>query len=227
VQWVTNSQARYYPAAIYLGGSGRTAVRAIDSTVANLINRAEILASSEANSTAGDPIPSEPGQTVPTNIYGFVTIHLLPQEPTNFGASFKFKESTNGTVYTGKTNLFALLGGGDCDLGPSYTVQFLPVHGFLAPPEQVISVKSGQTKNVYGNYQEWGRLRSAGIESNAIWVTGSSGSLYRLDYTPSLGVTNIWTPLKTQRLSSSEALLTNLLPLSSSSNGFLRAVLLP
>jgi hypothetical protein len=227
VQLVTNNQARYYPAAVYLGGSFRTVVRAIDSAVANLINRAEILASSGAYSTGGNPIPLEPGQTVPTNSYGFVTIHLLPREPANFGASFRFKESINGTVYTGETNLFALLGGGDCDLGPSYTVQFLPVQGFLAPAEQVIAVKSGQTKNVYGNYQQWGRLRHAGIESNAIWVTGSSGSLYRVDYTPGLGVSNIWTPLKTQRLNSSEALLTNLFPVSSSSNGFLRAVLLP
>jgi hypothetical protein len=224
VQLVTNSQARYYPAAVYLGATGRTAVRAIDSAVANLINCAEILAISDA--TASDPIPLAPGQNVPTNIYGFVTIHLVPREVTNFGGGFRFKESTNGTVYTAQTNLFAVLGGGQYNLGPSYTVRFLPIQGFLAPPDQIVAVKSGQRKDIYGYYQAWGGLHRLGIEGNAIWVTGSSGSTYRVEYTPRFELSNNWAPLRTQRLSSSQVLLTNVFP-APPSNRFLRAVLVP
>ena len=44
---------RYYPAAIYLGGSGQSVVRAIDPDVVDLINRAEITASTGDNQVGG------------------------------------------------------------------------------------------------------------------------------------------------------------------------------
>ena len=43
----------YYPAAVYLGGSAQTIVRAIDGGVADLINRADVTANTGVNDTGG------------------------------------------------------------------------------------------------------------------------------------------------------------------------------
>ena len=43
----------YYPAAVYLGGSAQTVVRAIDGAVADLVNRADVSANTGDNNTGG------------------------------------------------------------------------------------------------------------------------------------------------------------------------------
>ncbi|MES2659894.1 MAG: choice-of-anchor tandem repeat GloVer-containing protein [Verrucomicrobiota bacterium] len=51
--FVRHGNGSYYPAAIYLGGSGQTVVRAIDSSVVDLFLRAEVSGNGGDNNTGG------------------------------------------------------------------------------------------------------------------------------------------------------------------------------
>jgi len=66
-------------------------------------------------------------------------------------------------------------------------------------------------------------------KSNVL-LLGSSGSLYRVEHAIRLpgssGPSGVWTPMRTQRLNSSSAVLTNVFP-PGTTNRFLRAVLQP
>src|SRR5439155_21280332 len=56
---------KYLPAGLCLGGSGQTLVRAINSEVVDLINRAEISGNGGGNVVGGGPILVSPGLTAP------------------------------------------------------------------------------------------------------------------------------------------------------------------
>src|SRR6185295_7294522 len=72
--YVQSDVNQYLPAAIFLGGSGETLVRAITSEVVDLINRAEISGNGGGNSTGGGVIIISPGITVPQAGTGLLTV---------------------------------------------------------------------------------------------------------------------------------------------------------
>jgi hypothetical protein len=225
----------YFPAAIYLGGSQETVVRLIDSEVADLINRAEILGDVGQDLLGGGPPRLGPGETGNTNYYGFVTVHLLPPEVTNQGAKYRFQNPVTlefSDYYDQQTNLFAFLGNNPSATALSgWNIKFAAIPGYIAPADLFISMRSGQATNIHANYQAWGKLEAIPFGSNAVRLLGSSGSVYRVEYaTMLLGTTsllaNAWMPVHTQRLNSSSAVVTNAFQ-RDATNQFLRAVLQP
>ena len=77
VEW-TNGV--YYPAGIYLGEGSQTLVRAIDSEVVDLINRAENSGEGGGNSTGGGVILLSAGLTAPPFGTGLLTVSLAPND---------------------------------------------------------------------------------------------------------------------------------------------------
>src|SRR5207247_2590874 len=72
--YVQYDDGRYYPAAIYLGRSDQTLVRAIDSDVVDLINRAEDSGRGAGNHTGGGVALWESGVTTSAFVPGLFRI---------------------------------------------------------------------------------------------------------------------------------------------------------
>ena len=227
VQVVTNNRSAFYPAAVFLGGNGRTTVRVIDGEVAELINTAEGLGDSGQNNTG--PILLGVGGMADPNFEGLVSVSLLPPEVTNYGAAYRFTWN-NGTRYSDwYDEQFARFKDYNAT---SYRVEFnrLTNPFFITPNEVSVTFDKRQPTNIFANYQAYGKVQAM-AGSNAVHLLGSSGSLYRLEYTTRLpGTTSelssVWMPLHTQRLNSSSELVTNVFP-AGTTNRFLRAVLQP
>jgi len=224
----------FFPAAIYLGGSSETLVRLIDDDVVNLINCAEAMADAGQDHVSGGPPRLNPGETAPTNYYAFVTVYLLPPEVTNHEAQYRFLNPVTMKIsdyYDEQTNLFIFPGNNPTAIDrDGWDIEFTAIPGYIAP--QTISVRPsfGEQTNIFANYQAWGALEAM-PGGKAVRLLGSSGSLYRVEYATSLlgttgGLSSAWAPMTTQRLNSSSAVVTNLLP-PGTTNGFLRAVLRP
>jgi len=94
---------------------------------------------------------------------------------------------------------------------------------YIKPGSVTVRVPTGKTNVVIGTYKSWGRMRALG--ANAFVVNGSSGAIYRVEWSPRLGPGAVWTPLRTQMVGSASLTITNTLP--STSNAFIRAVLVP
>ena len=215
----------FFPAAVYLGGSQQTLVRLIDEEVAGLIISAEIAGDAGENNTGGGPVRLSPGQGASSSIYGFVTVHLLPAAVTNFGAAYLFRNPVTlepSDYYTQQTNLFAFLGNDPV----GWKIEFTAIPGHIAPMDRTFKeLPSGLRTNFFANYQAYGGLEALPDSTNAL-LLGSSGSLYRIEQRLSLGGAAGWSLLRTQRLTSSSALVTNAFP-PGTTNRFLRAVLQP
>ena len=175
----------YYPAAVFLGGAGRTVVRAIDEDVAGLIVCAEVLGDQAPNNTGGDPILLRPNQQFSPIIYGFVNVQMRPVAVTNLGAGYRFKEATNGQFYNESDLTFAMLG------GTKYTLEFSTIPYYFAPGNIVVTVTNGLTNDSFAPYQAYGSLRAdpltptlspREISSLQLWAIGTRGSTYRIDY---------------------------------------------
>jgi len=225
---VTNNTSAFYPAAVFLGGNGRTTVRAIDSEVAELINAAESLADSGQDNTG--PIKICPGCTGDPNFEGLVNVNLLPSEVTNYGAAYRFTWNDNGIRYSDwYDEEFAQFKDYS---GTSYKLQFkrLTNSNFITPNDLPVSFDKNQPKQVLGIYQAFGALQAMPDSKSNVLLLGSSGSLYRVEHAIRLpgssGPSGVWTPMRTQRLNSSSAVLTNVFP-PGTTNRFLRAVLQP
>ena len=123
---------RVDPAAIYLGGSGQTVVRAIDSQVIDLFNRAEVSANGGDDNLGG----------------GIITIRPPVIAPPPAPASLKVIIAPAGAIAAGaRWNV----GGAACASGASislpagtYTLTCTGASGFLAPASSTITLSSGQ-----------------------------------------------------------------------------------
>jgi hypothetical protein len=222
VQYTNNY---FYPAAVYLGGSGQTVVRAIDAAVVGLINAAEILGNSGSQSTGGGPIslgsggpPWPPGTNYSSSIYGFVEVVLEPPEVTNWGAGYRFREATNGAFYGDRSIRFAVLA------NTPWTLQFAPVPFYLAPSNRLISLPAGSTSTLFGVYQAWGNLRLD--PDGSLWALGTRGSTYRIQVSDVLSLTGSWTNLTRLTLTSGVQRVTNITA-GAPSQRFFRSKLAP
>lgn len=214
VQLATN--VNHWPAAVYLGGSGNTIVRAIDSLAVGLINTAEVLGNAGGNNTGGEP-PRRATDcpTCSPLIYGVIEVSLNPTNIGALGGGYRFKNATNGVIYREPFNRFLVLG------NVPWTLEFLPAPYTIAPTNRTLTTTAGHTNKTTGLYKQWGQLAFDGANLRAL---GSSGVVYRIDFKPAL-TTNAWTPVRTQTLTGAGLTLTNLVP--GASNGFFRAVLVP
>jgi hypothetical protein len=144
----TGSPFTYFPAGVYLGGSGgQTIVRAIDAEVAALINDARVTSYTGANSTGGGVIRLGAGGQVPP-LAGFLTVLLDPADALIAQAGWRILEDTNTSFLTGFSNRIALVGG----LASNYHLVFKPLPAFIAPENRIVQVGVAQEAFLTASY---------------------------------------------------------------------------
>ena len=141
--FVRRSNGFYFPAAIYLGGSGQTVVRAINSEVVELFNRAEVSGNGGNNNTDGGithtSVTSFGNATVP----GVLKVIIEPAAARTAGAGWRLKPESS----------YRLSGTQKTGLSPgTYIMQLTTVSGFQAPAPQSVIVTGGQLKEVTFTY---------------------------------------------------------------------------
>jgi hypothetical protein len=217
--YVQSDVDQYLPAAIYLGGSGQTLVRAINSEVVDLINRAEISGNGGGNSTGGGVSILSPGITAAPFGESLLIISLNPSNATHALPGWRIAQSGDTNYVTDAVTKVGLVAGGDYDL------EFRPVPGFVAPSNRVVTAVLGQVISLSANYVPISP--SVGFNaSSGLSLSGSTGATYRVEYASNLTRTTAWTPLSTQTLASTSTTIPNTMP-TRSGQRFYRAVLVP
>jgi hypothetical protein len=161
----------YYPAAIYLGGSAQTSVRAIDSKAVDLFGRAEVSGDGGGNQVGGGIIQ------VNTPISGAIfsaaalTVNLSPNNAVTGGAMWSLSP----------TDVPFSSGFERDNLNPvgNYTVYFSPATGFLTPPPAAITLTAGQLSTVTRTYfgvTTQPQSQIAPVGSNITFSVATSGT---------------------------------------------------
>lgn len=213
--FIQHTDAHWYPAAIFLGGSGKTVARVIDGAAATLIIAAEQASNTDENNTGGEP-PVQPCLSCPpTGSFGYLDVYLQPSNIGTFGGGYRFRNTTNESPHAEGYQRYQLRG------GVQVTLDFIPAAGHLAPLPVTASVQSSRTNTVVASYRAWGGVA---MDGGLLRLMGSSGGVYRIDYKTNLNDA-IWRSVRTQTFSGTGLNVTNLVP--GATNGFFRAVLLP
>lgn len=182
----------FFPAAVYLGTTGgRSLVRAIDSDVASLINRAASSAALGTNFTGGGVIAFNAGGGLNPFQLVRLTVRLAPAEAVAAGARWRLQGATN--QLTNGAVLF--------EPPASYRLEFLPASGFTAPPPRDIVLAAGQDTTLEAVYVPLvtapavlnGVTATAGGNFRCL-VNGPSGGRYLIQASTDL---QGWTPVVT------------------------------
>lgn len=160
---VQHSNGQFYPAAIYLGGTGQTVVRAIDSQVIDLFKRAETSGDGGQNNTGGG-ITHTSVTKLASALAGGVKVNITPAGAVSAGAGWRLKpETTYRTSGALKSGLKA----------GRYVLQMRTVSGYQVPTAPAVSVTAGQLTTVTFAYaanltalQSW-RQTHFGTTSNS------------------------------------------------------------
>jgi hypothetical protein len=142
---ILHDNGRWYPAAIYLGGSGQTVVRAIDSEVIRLFNAAENSAATGSNNTGGGITLTTVADLVGTTNAGGVMVFIVPEAARTGGGYWQLSPETKLRA-SGSTR-------GDLNPG-DYVLKFTTATGF-APPSpdgQTVKVIAGKVTKVVYSY---------------------------------------------------------------------------
>jgi parallel beta-helix repeat protein len=209
----------FYPAAVYLGGSGQTIVRAIDGAVATLINRADLTANTGDNNTGGGVVQLAAGGGI-LFAPGYFQIIVEPPEAVSAGAGWRILELTNALFFNDNAATY--------ELPPAtYTVTNQPIFGFLTPSNWQLAIVGNQTAIVTNRYVSLAPRAAAPVWSNGtlgLRFSTPAGQRYAIE-----GSTNLvnWTPLVTNTVTANGLLSFTVTNLTSPPRGFYRARLLP
>ena len=210
--YVQNDDGIYYPAGIYRGGSGQTLVRAINSEVVDLINRAEI-------SGNGGATVLSLRQTTSVTGTGILTVSLTPSNAVNIRPGWRIAGLTDTNYFTDALTTVAVIGGG------GYPIEFKPVPGFITPSNRTVTVAVGGLVTIQGDYV--GIRPQLGLNrTNGLILGGGIGATYRVEFKTNLTTQTTWTPLTSFTLSASSSLLSNTRP-ATNGNRFYRTALVP
>src|SRR5262249_41652172 len=120
---------------------------------------------------------------------GALTVNLAPPEAVTNGARWRLVGETNYPSDVMRT--LALLEG-------TYSVEFVPVPGFITPPKTNAQIVKNITTPLMVVYAyEPPRLS---LSTNGLTVSGATGILVRVEYKTNLAQPN-WQPWRTNRLS--------------------------
>jgi hypothetical protein len=131
---VQHANGNYYPAAVYLGGSGQTVVRAFDSAVIDLFNRAEVSGGGGQNNSGGGITHREVTTVGTSDSPSSIRVTIQPAGAAQAGAGWRLKPES---AYRGSEQPK-----GDLRVG-NYILQMKPVAGYQPPNEAIVSVASG------------------------------------------------------------------------------------
>ena len=139
----------YYPAAIYLGGDNQTIVRAIDSAVIELFNRAQTSSGGGGNQTGGG-ITHTSFSGVSNGSTGNVQVLI---EPAEARAVVDNMGNQLARWRLGDSGSFRVSGAVRSSLSPAlYTLNLTTIAGFQAPTPQPITVTAGQQTTITYTY---------------------------------------------------------------------------
>jgi hypothetical protein len=158
--YIQTGPTNFFPVGIFLGGSGQTLVRGIDSDVVDLINRAEISGNGGGNSTGGGVTLLVPGVTAQPFGTGLLTVNL--GNAGSQGGGWRISQNTATNFVTNASATVALISGGN------YNLEFRAAPGLVAPTNRTIRVAINQTVIVNGSYQNLNPL--------TLWQTTKFGS---------------------------------------------------
>ena len=136
----------YFPAGVFLGGTGQSIVRAIDRDVVDLINRAELTANTGDNNTSGG-VPSDSGSALPVPVglgVGALAVRL-PADALAAGAGWRFVRPGGGAdafIVDNTLTTNRIVGLQD------NTIEFGAVAGFLTPGQFRAPVLTNATQTV-------------------------------------------------------------------------------
>jgi uncharacterized delta-60 repeat protein len=154
----------YYPAAVYLGGTGQTVARAIDSAVIDLFNRAQVSGNGGANNTGGGITQTNVTPIGSASNPGSIAVTIAPAAAVSAGAGWRLSPETS---YRQSGAQKSGLSAG------SYVLQLTTVAGYQAPTSQTVTVAGGQVTNITFTYaaaltaQETWRQTYFGITTNS------------------------------------------------------------
>ena len=133
----------YYPAAVYLGGTGLTVVRAIDSAVIDLFNRAQVSGNGGANNTGGGITQTSVTAFGSVSNPGALAVTITPAAAVTAGAGWRLSpESSYRQSGAQKSGLSA----------GTYVLQLTTVPGYQAPTPQSVAVAGGQLTSITFTY---------------------------------------------------------------------------
>ena len=141
--FIRNQGGSFLPAAIYLGGSGQTVVRAIDSAVVDLFFRAEVSGNGGDNNTGGGITHTSVAGNLNAAQAGALKVIIEPAEARAVGAAWQlspeisFRQSSDQ-----KSGLAA----------GTYDLNLNTVPGFFVPPISPVVVFGGKLTTVTFTY---------------------------------------------------------------------------
>jgi autotransporter-associated beta strand protein len=152
----------YYPAAVYLGGTGQTVVRAFDSDVVELIGF--------ANTSAGDGVGTSGGTQTGTTtetydkplLSGLIVI-IEPAAARAAGAGWRIG---SGSYLPSGSQLDDLTPG-------TFNVSFPTVPGFVPPVSQSVTLEDGMLTTLTFSYES---VVTAPVITSAGMVSGNKGA---------------------------------------------------
>jgi hypothetical protein len=209
---VLHTNGNYYPAAIYLGGSAQTIVRAIDSTVVDLINRAEISGNAGGDNVGGGVILFQSTFGINPFCTGWVEVVLGPPAATNAGGAWRVSP-TNAlySPYTNYTNVIIKI---PVQNG-SFSIDFKDIPGFSQPTNATVRIICDQGSILYANYQ----VIPPPPPPQLIWlgqtnlaICGSPTYNFLIEYTNDLRQLSNWIPFRTVTLTNTAPNGTNPIP---------------
>ncbi len=137
-------QGAYFPAGIYLGGTTRSIVRAIDGDVVDMFNRAEISANGGDNNTGGG-ITHSSFTAIAATTAAALKVTIQPAAARDAGAGWRLHpESSYRLSGAQKTGLAA----------GKYTLELKTASGFEAPSSQNVTMVGGQLTEITFTYEE-------------------------------------------------------------------------
>jgi hypothetical protein len=181
---------RFYPAGVYLGGTTRSYVRAIDASVVDLINRAEVSANGGPNNTGGGVIRIGQSAGAQAGLCdGSLSITLEPRGAWEVGAAWRVKSSRLGTITSWTSNSLTQL---PLNNGP-FDLELRDAAGFLTPTNIDLSLPCAATNYAltFRYVQVLPRLEVIGNAHLAL--RGVTGTTYRLERS-GRATTNGWAP---------------------------------
>jgi hypothetical protein len=139
---VRHTNGKFYPAAIYLGGSAQVVVRAIDGAVVDLISRAEVSANGGSNNTGGGITHTSVATFGTTDQPGALVVTIEPPEAAGTAstpvARWRLKGPDSPLSWRASGNTQSSLTAG------TYVLELTTVSGFQDPAPQTVMINGGQ-----------------------------------------------------------------------------------
>ncbi|MGL4399611.1 MAG: putative Ig domain-containing protein [Luteolibacter sp.] len=160
---VKHGDGNFYPAAIYLGGTGQTVVRAIDSPVIDMFNRAETSGSSDSNNTGGGITHTSITTIGPATVAGSLIVRILPASAINAGARWELAPNIPSRADGYRKNSLKTA---------SYTLVLNSISGFQPPSPQTITITGGQLRDITFTYAAYDPPPSIVSASSVVGTRG-------------------------------------------------------